>query len=211
VATSVGMDLAQLSAVAPDGMMAVVDLALAQPVLLPLVLVYLTATPGVALAAFDLLVASPLDLLTQKKISRDNVAVKARLGDGSFGTVYTGFLCDTDLPVVVKRSKSVAGAASSTVAEEWMNRRLRRSVSMRGVAAPYVGSYDEEGTRTSDSKVLLWKLQGELTLEQAMALKGFPLCLEEQVRERLLIPTRPLVPFSGVYHLVRWWIAVVRL
>ena len=42
-----GLDLAQLSAVAPDSMSALVDLALAQPVLLPLVLVYLTATPGV--------------------------------------------------------------------------------------------------------------------------------------------------------------------
>ena len=38
---------------------------------------------GVALAAYDLLVASPLDLVTQKKLSADNVAVKARLGQSA--------------------------------------------------------------------------------------------------------------------------------
>jgi len=79
---------------------------------------------------------------------------------------------------------------------------------MRGVAAPYVGSYEEQGTRTTDSKVLLWKLQGELTLEQAMGLKGFPLCLEEEVRESrvasFLVPTRPCSTGGGVVCWLSW-------
>jgi hypothetical protein len=80
---------------------------------------------------------------------------------------------------------TAARVFSTQVAEEWMNRRVRRSASMRAVAAPYVGSYEDDGLRATDSKVLLWELKGELTLEQAMGLKDFPLCLEEQVGDEL--------------------------
>jgi hypothetical protein len=74
----VQLSSAMMGSVPLDSMTALVDLAMAQPVLLPLVMVYLTATPGVGAAAFDMLVSSPIDLVTQKRITADNVAVQVK-------------------------------------------------------------------------------------------------------------------------------------
>lgn len=150
-------------------------------------LVYLTATPSVGLGLLDLLLLGPLDLVLNNLInplSRDNVRVGLRIGDGSFGQVYSGSLGEAERAVVLKRCKSVTEAKQLQLVEEYMNRRARRSPRLRGSVAPYLGCYynTAEGTRSDrTAPVLVWDDLGVETLERLLAQRDFPLCLEEEL------------------------------
>jgi len=148
-------------------------------------LIYLTATPSVGMGALDLLISQPLDLLFEKlttPMKRQDVTLGTRIGDGSFGAVFSGFLGE-ERAIVVKKPKRVAGSQELQFVEEYMNRRMRRSVRLRGSVAPYLGCYsDYEGRRAKeDAPVLVWENRGVDTLEQLLARRDFPLCLEEDL------------------------------
>ena len=116
--------------------------------------------------------------------SRDNVRVGLRIGDGSFGQVYSGSLGEAERAVVLKRCKSVTEAKQLQLVEEYMNRRARRSLRLRGSVAPYLGCYynTAEGTRSDrTAPVLVWDDLGVETLERLLAQRDFPLCLEEEL------------------------------
>lgn len=65
-------------------------------------LVYLTAKPGVLLAALDSFIAAPFQTVIEfvrgrRSWKRSDFVVDERLGEGSFGTVYTGVILPKNL------------------------------------------------------------------------------------------------------------------
>lgn len=45
-------------------------------------------------------------------------------------------------------------------AEDWMNRRIRRSISLRPYCAPYIGTYADDALRAkSGTRTLVWDLK----------------------------------------------------
>ncbi|KAK3259573.1 hypothetical protein CYMTET_31437 [Cymbomonas tetramitiformis] len=148
-----------------------------------LVAIYLTVTPGVLLGAFDAYLFTPLDILLQKKIKEEDIKLVGRLGSGTFGDVYDATLGNSERRVVVKKCKGSKEAAELQETEEWMNRRLRRSLFLAKGAAPYLGSYTAAGGRVGASRasVLVWDYKGSSTLEALMVQRGFPLILEEEM------------------------------
>jgi len=109
------------------------------------------------------------------------VSLGLRLGDGTFGAVYSATL-GASRAVVVKKPKNVPGAMEGADAEDWMNRRIRRSISLRPYCAPYIGTYADDALRAkSGTRTLVWDLKGKDTLENAICDRNFPLCLEEEL------------------------------
>ena len=69
---------------------------------------YLTARPGVLLAAFDSYLLAPLQLgfatLTgRRRLKRTDFLIGERLGEGSFGVVYSGLVVPKNVSVDADR------------------------------------------------------------------------------------------------------------
>ena len=137
-----------------------------------------TGRPGVFAGAFDAYVAAPLDrALRDQKFDAKSVRLGGRLGDGSFGQVYSARRAGDDADLVVKQAKSVQGAARLQNAEEYMNRRVRRAPLAALGCAKYLGSYDVVDGAASPT--LVWAREGEVTLEDTINARDYPGCLEE--------------------------------
>ena len=77
-------------------------------------LLYLTARPGVLIGAVDAYLLAPLQFFADKfrgrrRYKRSNFLVEQRIGEGSFGIVFTGAILPSDLEVdddnIGKRSR----------------------------------------------------------------------------------------------------------
>jgi len=104
-----------------------------------------------------------------RRFSPENVTVKRGLGEGSFGQVFEGMLCDggEDHRVVLKRVKPrVEGAQQMVEMEHMLN--IHVSANAKGACANFLGymnvSPKEASGRISQGLWLMWEFQGSKTL-----------------------------------------------
>lgn len=171
--------------------------------------VYLTARPGVLWGALDAYTLAPLQfvadkLLGRRSYRRTDFLVEQRIGEGSFGTVFSGALLPRNVEsddelgrrsrrveefqgyksfqkVILKKVKvGVLGAEESGEVEEWFNYRMSRAAP--DVCADFLGSFIADTTRgqfTEGGKWLVWKFEGDSTLADFMRDRNFPENLSE--------------------------------
>lgn len=175
---------------------------------------YLTARPGVLAGAIDAYVLAPLQmgidgLLGRRNLKMDDFIVGERLGEGSFGVVYSGVIVPKNVSVeerVGKRGKALAtdtrfkervilkkikvgivGAEECGEFEEWFNYRVSRAAPE--TSAEFLGSFVAEKTIsqfTKGGKWLVWKFEGDRDLANYMSDRRFPLNLESVMFGRII-------------------------
>ncbi|KAL4190023.1 hypothetical protein AMTRI_Chr08g168390 [Amborella trichopoda] len=170
--------------------------------------VYLTARPGVLIGAFDAYVLAPLQLgldsiVGRRDLRRSDFVLGERLGEGSFGVVYSGAVVPRNVnvedragktvkdlereerfknlqKVILKKVKTeIQGAKECGDFEEWFNYRISRAAPE--ACAEFLGSFiaDKSISQfTKGGKWLVWKFEGDQTLADSMKDRSFPLNLE---------------------------------
>ncbi|WCJ27859.1 Protein kinase superfamily protein [Euphorbia peplus] len=170
--------------------------------------IYLTARPGVLLGAIDAYLLAPLQLglaslSGRRSLKSSDFVVGSKLGEGSFGVVYSGVFIPNSAPeeekvqkrgarktfefdgrfkekVVLKKVKvGIKGAEEFGEVEEWFNYRMSRSAPE--TCAQFLGSFDKTGV-----KWLVWKFEGERNLADYMKDRNFPFNLESVMFGRVL-------------------------
>ncbi|KAB5561819.1 hypothetical protein DKX38_006776 [Salix brachista] len=152
--------------------------------------IYLTARPGILLGAIDAYLLAPLQLgldslSGRRNLKRSDFLVGDKLGEGSFGVVYSGVVVPRNATVEEKVAKrgtgralqlskrfkekvilkkvkvGVTGAEQFGEYEEWFNYRLSRAAPE--TCANFLGSFVAEPDRTSQftkgGKWLVWKFE----------------------------------------------------
>lgn len=151
--------------------------------------IYLTARPGVLLGAIDAYFLAPLqvafDSLTgRRRLKRSDFIITDKLGEGSFGVVYSGVVVPKNVnveagvpnrsvakalesderfkeKVILKQVKlGVQGAKECGDFEEWFNYRLSRAAP--DTCAEFLGSFIADKTNsqyTKGGKCLVWKFE----------------------------------------------------
>lgn len=179
--------------------------------------IYLTARPGVLIGAIDAYILAPLQLgldsLTGKRnFKRADFLIGDKLGEGSFGVVYSGAVVPKNVTVEERVRKSgsrrkelekdarfkekvilkqvkigVQGAVECGEFEEWFNYRLSRAAPE--TCAEFLGSFIADTTNsrfTKGEKWLVWKFEGDRDLGEYMKDRIFPLNLESVMFGRVL-------------------------
>jgi hypothetical protein len=179
-----GVDVGSASAVLQleeaDSFSLFSGLPLGDAVLPLLSLLYATATPGVVWGAIDTFLLAPFDALVSPRIDADDVKLSRRIGEGTFGAVYSGTF--QGKPIFAKKAKpAVEGADVLQRAEAYFNGRVRRSLALRRSSAPFIGEY----TLTEDGPpVLLWEDRGDATLADLLEDRDFCGALEAALELR---------------------------
>ncbi|CAJ2665137.1 serine/threonine-protein kinase STN8 chloroplastic-like [Trifolium pratense] len=183
-----------------------------------LIWIYLTARPGVLIGAIDAYLLAPLQLAFDNLSGRRNLKtadflVGNKIGEGSFGVVYSGVLVPKSVMLdeeVTKRGRSkvtttrldtkskdkvilkkvkigIKGAEEFGEFEEWFNYRLSRAAPE--TCAEFLGSFVADKTNsqfTKGGKWLVWKFEGDLTLDDYIKDRNFPSNLESVMFGRVL-------------------------
>ncbi|KAG8068314.1 hypothetical protein GUJ93_ZPchr0005g16335 [Zizania palustris] len=168
---------------------------------------YLTARPGVLSGAVDAYVLAPLQLaldsaLGRRSLKMSDFVVGERIGEGSFGVVYSGAVVPKSGPavearvgkaktrlqlddrykekVILKKIKvGTAGAKECGDYEEWFNYRVARAAP--DSCAEFLGSFVADKTKSEfvkGGKWLVWKFEGDRTLGNYLSDRNFPFNLE---------------------------------
>ncbi|CAF1696118.1 hypothetical protein HID58_050003 [Brassica napus] len=179
---------------------------------LGLVWFYLTARPGVLVGAIDAYLLAPLQLgldtlIGTRRFKRSDFLVTEKLGEGSFGVVYSGVLLPKNSSrlmnkatlkslvgeefkerVILKQVKlGVRGAQEFGEFEEWFNYRLSRAAP--DTCAEFLGSFVADKTNTmftKGGKWLVWRFEGDRDLADYMKDRTFPSNLESIMFGRVL-------------------------
>ncbi|KAL3026597.1 hypothetical protein AAZX31_03G002000 [Glycine max] len=177
--------------------------------------IYLTARPGVLVGAIDAYLLAPLqlgldNLSGRRNLKRSDFVVGDKLGEGSFGVVYSGVLLpkNVDVDVLQKRGRAqttqldakskdkvilkkvkvgIQGAEEFGDYEEWFNYRLSRAAPE--TCADFLGTFVADQTNsqfTKGGKWLVWKFEGDRTLADYMKDRNFPSNLESVMFGRVL-------------------------
>ncbi|XP_021865636.1 serine/threonine-protein kinase STN8, chloroplastic [Spinacia oleracea] len=178
--------------------------------------IYLTARPGVLIGAIDAYILAPLQLgfdtlIGRRRLKRSDFLITDKIGEGSFGVVYSGVVVpksvnvEVNLPkrsmakmiesdkrfkekVILKQVKiGVEGAKECGDFEEWFNYRLSRAAP--DSCAEFLGSFISDKTNsqyTKGGKCLVWKFEGDQDLADYMKDRSFPLNLENIMFGRVL-------------------------
>ncbi|XP_020584407.1 serine/threonine-protein kinase STN8, chloroplastic [Phalaenopsis equestris] len=176
--------------------------------------IYLTARPGVLMGAIDTYILAPLQLGFDSLIGRRNLkmsdfVVGERLGEGSFGVVYSGAIVPKNISVeervgkakkrlenddrfkdrvILKKVKvGTKGAEEFGDYEEWFNYRVSRAAPKS--CAEFLGSFVADRTRlefTKGGKWLVWKFEGDRTLANYLNGRNFPFNIESVMFGRIL-------------------------
>ncbi|XP_010553160.1 PREDICTED: serine/threonine-protein kinase STN8, chloroplastic [Tarenaya hassleriana] len=178
--------------------------------------VYLTARPGVLIGAIDAYLLAPLqlgfDTLTgRRRLKSSDFLVGQKLGEGSFGIVYSGVVVPKNMnvdetrarmrggkgngfdgefkkKVILKKVKvGVRGAEEFGDYEEWFNYRLSRAAPE--TCAEFLGSFIADKTNsqfTKNGKWLVWRFEGDRDLGDYMKDRNFPFNLESIMFGRVL-------------------------
>lgn len=170
--------------------------------------IYLTARPGVLVGAVDSYLLAPLQLVLdsltgRRSLKRSDFVIGDKLGEGSFGVVYSGAVVPKTVDVeelVQRRGKGITkklderfkdkvilkkvkvgvqGAEECADYEEWFNYRLSRAAPE--TCAEFLGSFvaDQTNTQfTKGGKWLVWKFEGDRSLADYLKDRNFPFNLE---------------------------------
>lgn len=175
---------------------------------------YLTARPGVLIGAIDAYVLAPLQLglknLSGRRLRSRDFLIGDKLGEGSFGVVYSGVIVPKnvtdqeklqnrrgktlqldskfDEKVILKKVKvGVQGAEECGDFEEWFNYRLSRAAPE--TCAEFLGTFVADKTSsqfTKGGKWLVWKFEGDRSLADYLKDRNFPFNLESVMFGRVL-------------------------
>ncbi|XP_037472566.1 serine/threonine-protein kinase STN8, chloroplastic-like [Triticum dicoccoides] len=182
---------------------------------------YLTARPGVLSGAVDTYVFAPLQqaldtLLGRRSLKMSDFVVGERIGEGSFGVVYSGAVVPRGGPAVEERAGKAktklqlddrykekvilkkikvgtVGAKECGDYEEWFNYRVARAAPES--CADFMGSFVADKTKSEfvkGGKWLVWKFEGDRTLGNYVTDRGFPANLEPLMFGRALRGVDPL-------------------
>ncbi|KAF6985192.1 hypothetical protein CFC21_003089 [Triticum aestivum] len=182
---------------------------------------YLTARPGVLSGAVDTYVLAPLQqaldtLLGRRSLKMSDFVVGERIGEGSFGVVFSGAVVPRGGPaveeragraktklqlddrykekVILKKIKvGTVGAKECGDYEEWFNYRVARAAPES--CADFMGSFVADKTKSEfvkGGKWLVWKFEGDRTLGNYVTDRGFPANLEPLMFGRALRGVDPL-------------------
>lgn len=178
--------------------------------------IYLTARPGVLIGAIDAYILAPLQvgldgLRGRRRFKRSDFLITDKLGEGSFGVVYSGVVVpkgvdvEQSMPkrnlaktlasdtrfkdkVILKQVKlGVVGAKECGDYEEWFNYRLTRAAP--DTCAEFLGSFIADKTNSQyikGGKCLVWKFEGDQDLADYMKARNFPVNLESIMFGRAL-------------------------
>ncbi|KAL6954912.1 Serine/threonine-protein kinase stn8, chloroplastic [Sarracenia purpurea var. burkii] len=178
--------------------------------------IYLTARPGVLIGAIDSYLFAPLQIVLdnlrgRRSLKGTDFLIGNRLGEGSFGVVYSGVIVPKNViveetiqdsgrrkaamrdvqfkqKVILKKVKiGVQGAQECGDFEEWFNYRLSRAAPE--TCAEFLGSFiaDKNNSQfTKGAKWLVWKFEGDRDLADYMKERNFPLNLESVMFGRVL-------------------------
>eukprot|EP00245_Coleochaete_scutata_P009411 TRINITY_DN3088_c0_g2_i1.p1 TRINITY_DN3088_c0_g2~~TRINITY_DN3088_c0_g2_i1.p1 ORF type:complete len:915 (-),score=225.33 TRINITY_DN3088_c0_g2_i1:507-3098(-) len=182
---------------------------------IPFLLWYMFATPGSLAGILDLLYA-PLHSTSLKQFNADDVDVGRQMGEGSFGVVFEGFIGakkkgsrSEPLQVVLKKVKSrVEGAEEMSETELVMNLRLKRTAP--NAVADFLGTVDvkpkQASGRLTEGLWLVWRYQGDRTLDYYLKQRGFP----ETIADIVLGDKAPKVQGSSKIDMLQRDYAVIR-
>ncbi|KAG2404497.1 hypothetical protein LR48_Vigan503s003100 [Vigna angularis] len=177
---------------------------------------YLTARPGVLVGAIDAFLLAPIQLVLdslsgRRNLKRTDFLIGDKLGEGSFGVVYSGVFVPKNVDaqelmqkngrgklkkldakskdkVILKKVKvGIEGAEEFGDFEEWFNYRLSRAAPE--TCAKFLGSFVADKTNsqfTKGGKWLVWKFEGGRSLADYMADQSFPSNLESTMFGRVL-------------------------
>ncbi|KAK7294887.1 hypothetical protein RJT34_17786 [Clitoria ternatea] len=178
---------------------------------------YLTARPGVLGGAIDAFLLAPLQLVLdslsgRRSLKRTDFVIGDKLGEGSYGVVYSGVLVPNnggdaeervqksgrgkvtkldvkskDKVILKKVKVGIEGAEEFGEFEEWFNYRLSRAAPE--TCAKFLGSFVADKTSsqfTKGGKWLVWKFEGDRSLADYMADQSFPSNLESTMFRRVL-------------------------
>ncbi|KAJ3669090.1 hypothetical protein LUZ60_011040 [Juncus effusus] len=183
-------------------------------IFLGVIWIYLTARPGVLIGAIDTYIFAPLQigldsLLGRRNLKMGDFILGERLGEGSFGIVYAGAIIPKDMiidervnksrrkiqldgkikdKVILKKVKvGTKGAEECGEFEEWFNYRVSRAAP--DSCAEFLGSFIADKTSsefTKGGKWLVWKFEGDRSLDNYMKERSFPFNLESTMFGRVL-------------------------
>ncbi|KAM0848599.1 hypothetical protein ACQ4PT_054271 [Festuca glaucescens] len=176
---------------------------------------YLTARPGVLGGAVDTYLLAPLQLaldsvLGRRSLKMSDFVVGERIGEGSFGVVYSGAVVPRGGPVVEERvgkaktklqlddrykekvilkkiKIGTTGAKECGDYEEWFNYRMARAAPES--CADFMGSFVADKTKSEfvkGGKWLVWKFEGDRTLANYVTDRNFPSNMETLMFGRAL-------------------------
>lgn len=166
------------------------------------------------IGAIDAYILAPLQLgidglLGRRNLKMSDFVVGERLGEGSFGVVYSGAIVPKEMSaevmsrkgrrlgmiddrlkdrVILKKVKvGTLGAKECGDFEEWFNYRVSRAAPE--TSAEFLGSFVAEKTVsefTKGGKWLVWKFEGDRNLADYMRDRSFPVNLESIMFGRIL-------------------------
>ncbi|XP_050208674.1 serine/threonine-protein kinase STN8, chloroplastic [Mercurialis annua] len=171
--------------------------------------IYLTARPGVLVGAIDAYLLAPLQLGLASLSGRRNLKSSdfvfgSKLGEGSFGVVYSGLFAPNSVAgeereqysgrgkgkkvderfkqkVILKKVKvGIEGAKEFGEVEEWFNYRMSRAAPE--TCAKFLGSFVAD----RGAKCLVWKFEGDRDLADYLKDRNFPFNLESVMFGRVL-------------------------
>ncbi|CAG9460793.1 unnamed protein product [Pedinophyceae sp. YPF-701] len=150
-------------------------------------LVYLNLRPGVLPGFVDTFFKAPQQRRSLPYFVLSDFKNRRKLGSGAFGEVYRAQV-DTDSgeprEVILKRATEFGEA------EVYMNERCMRACP--GAVAQFITAFDETG-KVGDPLWLVWQYEGDYTLADLLANRGFPQTAEKVLFKReLKIPRGPL-------------------
>eukprot|EP00271_Cylindrocystis_brebissonii_P011127 TRINITY_DN2790_c0_g1_i1.p1 TRINITY_DN2790_c0_g1~~TRINITY_DN2790_c0_g1_i1.p1 ORF type:complete len:643 (-),score=121.23 TRINITY_DN2790_c0_g1_i1:904-2832(-) len=140
---------------------------------------YLWSTPGVAPGFWDMFVLAPLDILRRRKLTKADLVLGKKMGEGAYGSVYKAKYAKPppgkeNEVLVVKRANQFGAV------EVWMNERVRRACPSS--CADFVHGFLESSGRNKAAEFwLVWRFEGDSTLADLMMSKDFPYNMESAV------------------------------
>ncbi|KAL3679752.1 hypothetical protein R1sor_022708 [Riccia sorocarpa] len=148
-----------------------------------LVATYLWSQPGVAPGFWDMFVLAKLEQIIRPSYKKEDFVLGKKLGEGAFGTVYKASLVKSksgksDSELVVKKANQYGAV------EVWMNERVRRACSSS--CADFIDGFRESKRKgKGDEFWLVWRYEGDATLDDLMKDKDFPYNVEQMIYGRV--------------------------
>ncbi|MCL7034801.1 hypothetical protein MKW94_011987 [Papaver nudicaule] len=138
---------------------------------------YLWATPGVAPGFWDMFVLAFVERLFRPTFKKDDFVLGKKLGEGAFGVVYRVSLAEK--PGLKEGDLVLKKATEYGAVEIWMNERVRRACASS--CADFMYGFLENSSKKGGEYWLVWRFEGEATLQDLMLSKEFPYNVEKMI------------------------------
>lgn len=131
---------------------------------------YLWATPGVVPGFWDMFIFAPLERRLRPSLSKDDLKLGKKLGEGAYGSVFRATIDDKPGEEFVVKKATEFGAA-----EIWMNERVRRACP--DACADFVDGFLDK-QKGKETFYIVWLFEGDATFADVLESKDFPYNVE---------------------------------